>query len=116
MQSQEARVLGCEGYVFDCFEASLKLGTLQREGQRLKVQYLPFRMLVALLEKPGELVTKEELARQLWGQQTLGDTDKSLYVMAGKLRQVLGDNANEPRFIQTVSGRGYTFNGSVTTL
>jgi len=106
-------VLACDGYVFDCFEASLKLGTLLRDGQRLKVQYLPFRMLVALLEKPGELVTKEELARRLWGQQALGDTDKSLYVMAGKLRQVLGDSANEPRFIQTVSGRGYTFIGSV---
>jgi DNA-binding winged helix-turn-helix (wHTH) protein len=108
-------VLACDGYVFDCFEASLKLGTLAaRWGQRLKVQYLPFRMLVALLEKPGELVTKEELARRLWGQQALGDTDKSLYVMAGKLRQALGDSANEPRFIQTVSGRGYAFIGSVT--
>jgi len=116
MQSQETRVLESEGYLFDRFEASVKLGTLLREGERLKVQYLPFRMLVALLERPGELVTKEELARQLWGQQTLGDTDKSLYVMAGKLRQVLGDNANEPRFIQTVSGRGYTFIGSVTSV
>lgn len=114
MQSQQTRALGCEGYLFDSFEASLKLGTLLQKGERLKVQYLPFRMLIALLERPGELVTKEELARQLWGQQTLGDTDKSLYVMAGKLRQVLGDNASEPRFIQTISGRGYTFIGSVT--
>jgi DNA-binding winged helix-turn-helix (wHTH) protein/tetratricopeptide (TPR) repeat protein len=114
MQSEQTRALGCEGYLFDSFEASLKLGTLQQKGARLKVQYLPFRMLIALLERPGELVTKEELACQLWGQQILGDADKSLYVMAGKLRQVLGDNANEPRFIQTVSGQGYKFIGSVT--
>jgi eukaryotic-like serine/threonine-protein kinase len=114
MKSRQTSALECEGYLFDSFEASLKLGTLLQKGERLRVQYLPFRMLIALLERPGELVTKEELARQLWGQQTFGDTDKSLYVMAGKLRQVLGDNANEPRFIQTVSGRGYTFIGSVT--
>jgi len=116
MPIQQTRSPGCEGYLFDCFEASLKLGSLLREGERLKVQHLPFRMLVALLERPGELVTKEELGRQLWGQQISGDTDKSLYVMAGKLRQALGDNANEPRFIQTVSGRGYTFIGSVTSV
>ena len=114
MQSQQTSAVECEGYLFDGFEASLKLGTLLQKGERLRVQYLPFRMLIALLERPGELVTKEELARQLWGQQVLGDTDKSLYVMAGKLRQALGDNATEPRFIQTVSGRGYTFIGSVT--
>jgi DNA-binding winged helix-turn-helix (wHTH) protein len=67
---------------------SLKLGTLLQRGQRLRVQALPFKMLVALLEKPGELVTKEELADRLWGQEIFTEIDQSLYVMAGKLRQV----------------------------
>src|ERR1035438_2558875 len=71
-------------------------------------------MLVILLEKPGELVTKEELAQQLWGQEIFTEIDQSLYVMAGKLRQVLGDDASQPRFIRTVSGKGYRFVESVT--
>jgi tetratricopeptide (TPR) repeat protein len=71
-------------------------------------------MLVILLEKPGELVTKEELAERLWGQEVFTEVDQSLYVMAGKLRQVLGDDASQPHFIRTVSGKGYRFIDSVT--
>jgi DNA-binding winged helix-turn-helix (wHTH) protein/tetratricopeptide (TPR) repeat protein len=104
----------CEAYRFDCFEVSLKQGTLLQRGKRLRVQDLPFKMLVILLEKPGELVTKEELAQQLWGQEIFTEIDQSLYVMAGKLRQVLGDDASQPRFIRTVSGKGYRFVESVT--
>jgi DNA-binding winged helix-turn-helix (wHTH) protein/tetratricopeptide (TPR) repeat protein len=104
----------CEAYRFDCFEASLMRGDLLQRGERLRVQDLPFKMLVALLEKPGELVTKEELARQLWGQDVFTDIDQSLYVIVKKLRRVLGDNATEPRYVKTVSGRGYKFIESVT--
>jgi tetratricopeptide (TPR) repeat protein len=71
-------------------------------------------MLVILLEKPGELVTKEELAERLWGQEIFTEIDQSLYVIAGKLRRVLGDDASQPRFIRTVSGKGYRFVESVT--
>jgi tetratricopeptide (TPR) repeat protein len=66
-------------------------------------------MLVALLERSGDVVTKEELAEQLWGRQIAGDTDRGLYIMAGKLRHVLGDDANNPRYIKTISGQGYRF-------
>jgi DNA-binding winged helix-turn-helix (wHTH) protein len=103
----------CEAYIFDCFEASLTRGALLREGERLSVQDLPFRMLVALLERSGDIVTKEELAEQVWGRQIVGDTDRGLYIMAGKLRHALGDDANNPRYIKTVTGQGYRFIASV---
>src|SRR5271170_2265071 len=91
--TQEPRRPRCEAYRFDCFEASLRLGALLQRGERVRVQDLPFKMLVALLEKPGELVSKEDLARRLWGQNIFTEIDQSLYVTAGKLRQVLGDDA-----------------------
>jgi len=114
MLTQVPRMPRCEAYRFDCFEVSLKQGTLLQRGKRLRVQDLPFKMLVILLEKPGELVTKEELAERLWGQEVFTEVDQSLYVMAGKLRQVLGDDASQPHFIRTVSGKGYRFIDSVT--
>ncbi|MGA7967534.1 MAG: winged helix-turn-helix domain-containing protein [Terriglobales bacterium] len=116
MQTQEPRSPRCEAYRFDCFEVSLKQGTLLQRGKRLRVQDLPFKMLVILLERPGELVTKEELAERLWGQGIFTEIDQNLYVMAGKLRQVLGDNASQPHFIRTVSGKGYRFVESVTPI
>jgi DNA-binding winged helix-turn-helix (wHTH) protein/tetratricopeptide (TPR) repeat protein len=114
MLTQVPRTPRCEGYRFDCFEVSLKRGTLLQRGKRLRVQDLPFKMLVTLLEKPGELVTKEQLAERLWGQEIFTEVDQSLYVIAGKLRQVLGDDASQPHFIRTVSGKGYRFVESVT--
>src|SRR5580658_4530013 len=114
MLTQVPRTPRCEAYRFDCFEVSLKQGTLLQRGKRLRVQDLPFKMLVILLEKPGELVTKEQLADRLWGQEIFTEIDQNLYVMAGKLRQVLGDDASQPRFIKTVSGKGYCFIASVT--
>jgi P4 family phage/plasmid primase-like protien len=114
MLTQLPRPPACEAYRFDCFEVSLKQGTLLQRGKRVRVQDLPFKMLVILLEKPGELVTKEELAERLWGQEIFTEIDQSLYVIAGKLRRVLGDDASQPRFIRTVSGKGYRFVESVT--
>jgi eukaryotic-like serine/threonine-protein kinase len=113
MPTEVPRRARCEAYRFDCFEVSLQQGALLQSGKRLRVQDLPFKMLVILLEKPGELVTKEDLADRLWGQEIFTETDQSLYVMAGKLRQALGDDASQPRFIKTVSGKGYCFIASV---
>jgi DNA-binding winged helix-turn-helix (wHTH) protein/tetratricopeptide (TPR) repeat protein len=101
-------------YRFDTFEVSVSLGVLRQGGTRVKVQELPFQMLLILLERRGEVVSKEELGKRLWDTKTFVEVDKSLYVMAGKLREALGDNASQPRFIKTVSGRGYSFIGSVT--
>jgi DNA-binding winged helix-turn-helix (wHTH) protein/tetratricopeptide (TPR) repeat protein len=102
-----------KAYLFDTFDVSVPLGILRQAGVRLKIQDLPFQMLLVLLERRGELVTKEELGNRLWDRKTNVEVDKSLYVMAGKLREVLGDDAAQPRFIKTVSGRGYCFIGDV---
>jgi eukaryotic-like serine/threonine-protein kinase len=105
-----------KGYLFETFEVSVPLGILRQAGVRLKIQDLPFQMLLVLLERRGELVTKEELGKRLWDHKTFVEVDKSLYVMAGKLREVLGDDAAQPRFIKTVSGRGYCFIGDAIPL
>jgi DNA-binding winged helix-turn-helix (wHTH) protein/Tfp pilus assembly protein PilF len=101
-------------YRFDPFEVSVSSGVLRQAGTRVKVQELPFQMLLILLERRGEVVSKEELGKRLWDTRTYVEVDKSLYVMAGKLREVLGDNATQPLYIKTVSGRGYCFIGNVT--
>lgn len=101
-------------YRFDTFEVSVTLRMLRQAGVPVKVQELPLQMLLVLLERRGEVVTKEELGKRLWDTKTFVEVDKSLYVMAGKLREALGDNASQPRFIKTISGRGYSFIGSVT--
>src|ERR1039457_4084572 len=105
----------CVAYRFDSFEVRIRTGLIHHEGQRLRIQELPFQMLIVLLERPGEMVTKEELRDRLWGQ-TFVEVDKSLYVVAAKLREALGDDATRPRFIKTISGRGYRFIGDVTPL
>jgi eukaryotic-like serine/threonine-protein kinase len=105
-----------KGYLFEGFEVSVPLGILRQAGVRLKIQDLPFQMLLVLLERRGEVVTKEELGKRLWDHKTYVEVDKSLYVMAGKLREVLGDDAAQPRFIKTVSGRGYCFIGDAIPL
>src|ERR1700692_4303727 len=114
MQNEESLAPGYEAYRFDSFEVAIRQRMLRQGEKRLHIQELPFNMLLVLLEKPGEVVSKEELAQRLWGQGTFIEVDKSLYVMAAKLRDVLGDNPTQPRFIKTVSGRGYRFVGRVT--
>src|SRR5580658_7680883 len=102
-----------DAYRFDSFEVRVRARILHHGGQPLDIQELPFQMLLALLERPGEMVTKEELGDRLWGQ-TFVEVDKSLYVVAAKLRDALGDDVKRPRFIKTVSGRGYRFIGNLT--
>jgi eukaryotic-like serine/threonine-protein kinase len=114
MQAQDPDVSKCDSYRFGTFEVSVRQRILCQRGERLKIQELPFQMLLVLLEFPGEIVSKEELGKRLWGAETFIEVDKSLYVTAGKLREVLGDNANQPHFIKTISGRGYRFIGDVT--
>jgi len=90
------------------------LGILKRSGRRIKIQEQPFQLLLVLLEHSGELVSKKELRRRLWAQETFIEFDKSLYVTVAKLREALGDDAATPRFIKTANGRGYRFIGKVT--
>lgn len=96
-------------YKFGEYEADLRAAELRRNGMRLKLQMQPFQVLVAFLERPNEIVTREELRRRLWPEDTFVDFDHSLNTAVAKLREVLGDSASQPRYIETVAKRGYRF-------
>src|SRR5712692_2231758 len=94
---------------FSAFEVDLRSGELHKHGIRLKLQDQPFQVLVLLLEHPGEVVTREELRQKLWPADTFVDFDTGLNSAIKKLRDVLGDSAEEPRYIETLPRRGYRF-------
>jgi cholera toxin transcriptional activator len=99
-------------YKFDDFEADLRAAELRKSGVRVKLQLQPFQVLVALLERPKEVVTREELRQRLWPEDTFVDFDHGLNTAMVKLRDVLGDSASKPTFIETIAKRGYRFLGS----
>jgi DNA-binding winged helix-turn-helix (wHTH) protein len=103
-------------YKFDDFEADLRAAELRRGGTRLKLQLQPFQVLVALLERPQEVVTREELRQRLWHQDTFVDFDHGLNTAMVKLRDVLGDSASNPKFIETIAKRGYRFLGTAEAM
>src|ERR1700751_1578201 len=94
---------------FGPFEADLHSGELRKEGARVRLQAQPFQLLVMLLERPGELVTREEICQKLWSADTFVDFDRSLGTAINKIREVLEDSATEPRFVETLPRRGYRF-------
>jgi TolB-like protein/DNA-binding winged helix-turn-helix (wHTH) protein len=103
-QVQASRVLQ-----FGAFEVDLRTGTLRKSGARIKLQERPFQVLTMLLEKPGDMVTREELRQKLWPADTFVDFDNGLNTAIKKLRDTLGDSADSPRFIETLPKRGYRF-------
>jgi DNA-binding winged helix-turn-helix (wHTH) protein/TolB-like protein len=98
---------------FGAFEADIASGALRRGGTLVPIQDLPFRLLAALLERPGELLTRAELTTQLWGSETFVDAAAGLNTAVAKLREALGDQADRPVYIETVPRRGYRFIGSI---
>jgi eukaryotic-like serine/threonine-protein kinase len=94
---------------FGIYEVDLDAGELRKAGLRTKVQQQPFKVLQALLERPGEIVTREELHDRIWPSTSFGDFDQAVNVAVAKLRTALGDSADNPRFIETVPRRGYRF-------
>jgi DNA-binding winged helix-turn-helix (wHTH) protein/TolB-like protein len=94
---------------FDGFEADLGSGELWREGVPVPLQDLPFRLLAALLTRPNAVVSRAELAQALWGSETFVDAVAGLNTAVAKLRDALGDRADQPRFIETIPRRGYRF-------
>ena len=100
---------------FGVFEADLRSGEVTKHGKRLSLQEQPFRLLALLLERPGELLTREELHEKLWPQTTV-DFDHGLNKAVSKIREALGDSAENPRFIETVARRGYRFLADVTVV
>jgi DNA-binding winged helix-turn-helix (wHTH) protein len=94
---------------FDVFEADLRAGELYKAGRKIRLQVLPFQALALLLERPGEIVTREELQQKLWSADTFVDFEHSLNTAIKKLRHALGDDDKKPRFIETLPKRGYRF-------
>ena len=100
---------------FGVFEADLRTGQLTRGGSRVRLQDQPFQVLAALLEKPGELVTREELHSRIW-PKTVVDFDHGLNKAISKIRDALGDSGDHPRFVETVARRGYRFLADVAAV
>ncbi|MGC0774257.1 MAG: winged helix-turn-helix domain-containing protein [Candidatus Acidiferrum sp.] len=98
---------------FDAYEVDLRAGELYKAGRKIKLQVLPFHVLALLLERPGEVVTREELQKKLWPADTFVDFDHSLNTAVKKLRQALSDDKKKPRFVETLPKRGYRFLGTV---
>ena len=98
---------------FDAFELDLRVSELRKSGVRLRLQGQPIQLLAILLQSPGKLVTREELRTQLWPSDTFVDFDHSLNNAILRIREILGDSAGTPRYIETLPRRGYRFIGQV---
>jgi eukaryotic-like serine/threonine-protein kinase len=98
---------------FSVFELHLDSRELFKQGRKVKIQGQPFEVLVALLDRPGEVVTREELRQKIWPSDTAGDFDQGLNRAINKVREALGDSAETPRFVETLPRRGYRFVGSI---
>ena len=103
-------------FQFGVFEIDLRSGELRRAGIKVKLQEQPFKVLVALLERPGEVVSREELRQRIWPDATFGDGDHAVNVAVTKLRAALGDSAEVPRVIETLHRRGYRLIVAVSRL
>jgi len=98
---------------FDVFQVDLRAGELYKAGHKIKLQIQPFRALVLMLERPGEVITREEFEKKLWPEDTFVDFDHSLNTAIKKLRQALSDDKEKPRFVETLPKRGYRFIGKL---
>jgi eukaryotic-like serine/threonine-protein kinase len=101
-------------YRFGAFELNPEEGTLARNGIRVRLQDLPYRLLLMLVERPGEIVTREEVRQRLWPENTFVEFDNSLGVAIRKVRESLNDNAEAPNYVATIPRRGYRFVAPVT--
>ena len=94
---------------FGAFEVDLRSAELRKHGLKVKIQEQPFQVLAMLLEHPGQIVTREELHKKLWPADTFVDFEHGLNAAINKLREALGDSADNPRFVETMHRRGYRF-------
>jgi TolB-like protein/DNA-binding winged helix-turn-helix (wHTH) protein/Flp pilus assembly protein TadD len=94
---------------FGTYEIGLQSGELRKAGVRIRVQQQPLKLLEILLERPGEVVTREELRSRIWPNESFGDFDQAVNVAVAKLRAALGDSADNPRYVETLPRRGYRF-------
>jgi TolB-like protein/DNA-binding winged helix-turn-helix (wHTH) protein/Tfp pilus assembly protein PilF len=101
---------------FGTYEVSLQSGEVRKSGLRIRVQQQPLKLLEILLQRPGEVITREELRSRVWPNESFGDFDQALNIAIGKLRSALGDSAENPRFIETLPKRGYRFIADVSVV
>jgi DNA-binding winged helix-turn-helix (wHTH) protein len=99
---------------FGAFEADLDSRELRKQGRRIRLQEQPFAVLAILLERPGLVISREDIRQKLWPADTFVDFDHSLNTAVNKIRDTLGDSAGSPRFVETVARRGYRFVGEVS--
>lgn len=96
-------------YRFGIFEADPTTGELRRQGVRVKLNTQPFQLLCLLLDRPGQLLTREEICRELWPNDTFVDYEHGVNSAINRIREALGDTASSPRFVETLARRGYRF-------
>jgi TolB-like protein/DNA-binding winged helix-turn-helix (wHTH) protein/Flp pilus assembly protein TadD len=101
---------------FGTYEVSLQSGELRKSGVKIRVQQQPMKLLEILLERPGEVVTREELRNRIWVNESFGDFDQAVNIAIAKLRTALGDSAENPRYIETLPKRGYRFIADVAVV
>src|SRR5271163_1142386 len=101
---------------FGTYEVSLQSGEVRKSGLRIRIQQQPLKLLEILLERPGEVVTREELRSRVWAEESFGDFDQAVNIAIAKLRSALGDSAENPRFIETLPKRGYRFIADVSVV
>ncbi len=99
---------------FGTYEVSFQSGEVRKAGVRIRVQQQPLKLLEALLEHPGTVVTREELRSRVWPDESFGDFDQAVNIAIAKLRSALGDSAENPRYIETLPKRGYRFIADVS--
>src|ERR1700746_1413452 len=98
---------------FAHFEVDFRAGELRKHGRRIRLQDQPLRVLAMLVDRPGEVITREELRLQLWSADTFVDFDHGLNSAVARLRESLNDSAEQPRYVETVPRRGYRFIGTI---
>ena len=103
-------------YRFGVFEVDVRTGELRRQGVRVRLNAQPFQVLVMLLMRPGELLTREEISRELWPQGTFVDYEHGVHSAVNRIREALSDTAASPRFIETLARRGYRFVAPVESI
>ena len=101
---------------FGTYEVSLQSGEVRKAGVKISVQQQPMKLLEILLERPGEVITREELRGRVWADESFGDFDQAVNIAIAKLRSALGDSAENPRYIETLPKRGYRFIADVSVV
>jgi len=107
---------GIRVFKFDDFELDVRAAELRRNGERVRLQEQPYRILAMLLERPGEVVLREEIRRRLWPNDTVVEVSHGINAAVLRLREALGDSAETPRYVETVARRGYRFRAAVETV